>query len=70
MAPLGQARVLCLGFFLAGHLAGRSRRPQVVGVGAFASEAAIVALLYAAWQLAGRLSVMHAEGAIDRARWI
>ena len=41
-----------------------------MGAGAFASEAAIVAVLYAAWQYAGKLSVTHTEGAADRARWI
>lgn len=37
---------------------------------AFSREASIVAVLYALWQLAGRLSVVHLEGAYSRARWL
>jgi hypothetical protein len=37
---------------------------------AFAKEIAIVLTLYAIWQLAGRLSLVHVDGAIDRGRWI
>ncbi len=33
-------------------------------------EGSIVAALYTLWQLAGRLSVVHLEGAYSRARWL
>ena len=37
---------------------------------AFTKEIAIVLTLYAIWQLAGHLSLVHVDGAIDRGRWI
>ncbi|MGH8859737.1 MAG: phosphatase PAP2 family protein [Jatrophihabitantaceae bacterium] len=39
-------------------------------VAPFAFEAAILALLYALWQLAGRLSVHGTSDALQRAQWI
>lgn len=36
----------------------------------FASESALIALLYAVWQYAGELSVTGTSGAFARARWI
>jgi hypothetical protein len=36
----------------------------------FAFEAAIIGVLYAMWQLAGKLSVLGTSGALARARWI
>ena len=36
----------------------------------FALEAALVCSLYSLWRIAGKLSVRHAEGAVDRAVWI
>ncbi len=36
----------------------------------FALEAALVCSLYSLWCIAGKLSVRHAEGAVDRAVWI
>ena len=38
--------------------------------GAFARETAIVLVLYAIWQFAGKLSVMQVTGALDRGRWV
>lgn len=37
---------------------------------AIAAESAILAVLYALWQLAGQLSVMKIDGAIERGQWI
>ncbi len=37
---------------------------------AVASEAAVVAGLYSIWQLAGTVSVMKVNGALERARWL
>jgi PAP2 superfamily len=45
-------------------------RRSVEVVSAFAKEIAIVLTLYAIWQLAGHLSLVHVDGAIDRGRWI
>ena len=42
----------------------------MVVAGAFAREAALVLVLYAIWQVAGRLSVMQVDGALDRGRWV
>ena len=38
--------------------------------GAFVREAAVVVGLFALWQLAGSFSLMGADGATDRARWL
>ncbi len=37
---------------------------------AFAKETAIILSLYAIWQLMGKLSVVHVDGAIWRGRWL
>ena len=42
------------------------RRMQIVS--AFARETAIILVLYALWQLAGRLSVMQVTDAVSRGR--
>jgi len=44
--------------------------PRVAVARAFAGELALVLGLYALWQVAGQLSVMRVDGAIDRGRWI
>ena len=46
----------------------RPVRPFWVGAAAFAREAALIAGLYSLWQLAGTLSVMQVDGALDRGR--
>jgi len=54
-------------------LAARMRRRQqrwLVGTRTVASEAAVVAGLYSVWQLAGSVSVMRVDDALDRARSI
>jgi hypothetical protein len=48
----------------------RPVRPLWVGASAFAREAALIAGLYSLWQLAGTLSVMQVDGALDRGRAI
>ncbi len=53
-----------------GVAARRARRPWVTGAGAFARETALVLVLYAIWQLAGRLSVMQVDGALARGRGV
>jgi hypothetical protein len=45
-------------------------RRWVVITRAFAKETAIILSLYAIWQLAGRLSLVHVDGAIWRGRWL
>ena len=50
--------------------ASRSGRPGWRGATAVAREAALIAGLYALWQLAGTLSVMRVNGAIGRGRWL
>jgi hypothetical protein len=45
-------------------------RRWVVISSAFAKETAIILSLYAIWQLAGRLSLVHVDGAIWRGRWL
>jgi len=45
-------------------------RRWLVVVRAVATEAAVVAGLYSIWQLAGTVSVMRVDGALERARWI
>lgn len=46
------------------------RRGLAPGGAAFLGETALVAALYAAWQYAGRISIMRIDGAMDRARSI
>lgn len=40
------------------------------GAAAVAREAALVVALYGLWQMAGTLSVVRVDGALDRGRWI
>lgn len=65
--------VLAVVCFVVGWWTGRSestdsdrRRP----IGAVANEAGLLALLYAMWQLAGRLSVLQITNAVARGQWI
>lgn len=53
-----------------GMSARRAADPRVLVAGAFARETAVVLVLYAIWQIAGQLSVMHVTGAVDRGRWV
>lgn len=46
------------------------RQPRVRKLAPFAFEAAILAMLYSLWQLAGEWSVTGYYSALDRARWI
>ena len=39
-------------------------------IGSFAREAALILGLFSLWQLAGDLSVLRVEGAVDRGRWL
>jgi hypothetical protein len=48
----------------------RSSNRRVILAGAFARETALVLVLYAIWQFAGKLSVMQVTGALDRGRWV
>jgi hypothetical protein len=45
-------------------------RRSVVIASAFAKETAIILSLYAVWQLMGRLSLVHVDGAIWRGKWL
>ncbi|MFD7986150.1 phosphatase PAP2 family protein [Kitasatospora indigofera] len=51
----------------AGYAAKRLRRPSL---GSLLREAGILLALFALWQLVGRLSLMSADHALDRAAWI
>jgi heme A synthase len=44
--------------------------PRLHSIAPFAREATIIAGLYSVWQLAGTLSVLGTQGALDRADWI
>lgn len=59
--------VLAVTFAALGLLT-RPVRPFWRGAAAFAREAALIAALYSLWQLAGTLSVMQVDGALDRGR--
>ena len=63
--PWQWAVVLAVGLAALGLLT-RPVRPLWVGAAAFAREAALIAGLYSLWQLAGTLSVMQVDGALDR----
>ena len=54
---------------LTAWLRGFDRRSAVVAYG-FARETAIILSLYTVWQVAGKLSVMHIDGAIGRGQWL
>jgi hypothetical protein len=47
-----------------------SNNRTIRAIGAFARETAVIGVLYALWQLAGRISVTSTKGAVARARWI
>lgn len=51
--------------FAASQLA--ERRPPLAS---FAREATVISLLYSLWQIAGRLSLLGIDDAIDRAEWL
>ena len=67
--PWQWAVVLAVGLAALGLLS-RPVRPFWMGAAAFAREAALIAGLYSLWQLAGTLSVMQVDGALDRGRAI
>jgi hypothetical protein len=54
----------------AGSAAALSSKRVVRAVGAFSREAAVIGALYGLWELAGKVSVTGANGALRRARWI
>jgi len=64
IAAVGAMLLLVPGFAFAGT------EGRLGAAAAVAREAAIVAVLYSLWQLAGHLSVVHLEGAIGRAEWL
>lgn len=53
-----------------GGLAALSSDRRVRAVGAFLREAAVIGVLYGLWQLAGRLSGLSTDDALQRAHWI
>ncbi len=53
-----------------GAVLARSPRQAVRTASAFARETALIGVLYALWQLVGKLSVTGTDGAFARARWI
>lgn len=55
---------------VAGIAGSRARSGRLRAASAFVVEAAVVAALYALWQLAGKLSTTGVHGAFARARWI
>lgn len=65
-----QAAALAVGLLVAGGIAAVVPARRVRLLRPFAVEGAIVAGLYAIWQLAGTLSHENVSGAFARARWI
>lgn len=65
-----QAAVLAVGLVVLGAALSFARRRRLHALGPFAREGAIVAGLYAIWQLAGAQSHSNTSGAFARARWI
>jgi hypothetical protein len=65
-----QSGVLCAGLLATAATLHVSGRPRVRVLIPYARETAIIAGLYALWQLAGTLSVLGTSGAFARARWI
>jgi PAP2 superfamily len=65
-----QAALLAVALFGAAMLASRCRLDRLRRNWVFAREAAVIAALYALWQLAGSLSLIGSRGAFARARWI
>jgi hypothetical protein len=58
------------GLALVGSAMALSTNRAVRAVGAFARETAVIGVLYALWELAGRISVTGTSGAMQRSRWI
>ncbi len=54
----------------AGIAACWSPRPRIRAAGAFAREAALVLALYAIWNYAGKLSLVHVDEAFANGRWV
>jgi hypothetical protein len=70
-AALALAGALAIVPFLA--VIGLLARPQRRGARfamSFARETAVVLSLYALWQYAGTLALLHVDGAVNRGRWI
>jgi len=65
-----QAGELAGALALGGLAAARAAAPRARAAGAFLREGAMVAGLFALWQLAGTLSTTDGAGAFSRARWI
>ena len=68
--PWDIAAVLALGLVAASLVARRRPRRWLRVAAPFAQETALVLALYALWQLAGHLSVMRIDGALDRGQAI
>jgi len=68
--PWDIAAGLALGLLVASLVARRRPRRWLRVAAPFAQETALVLALYALWQLAGHLSVMRVDGALDRGRSI
>jgi hypothetical protein len=64
------ALVLAVVLGAAGAASWRSPRARVRGAGAFAREAALVLALYALWNYAGKLAVVHVDEAFANGRAI
>src|ERR1700712_4638148 len=65
--PAVVAAVVLVGFALGARSSGS---PRMAVARSFAGELALILGLYALWQIAGQLSVMRVDGAIDRGRSI
>ena len=68
--PWNLAALAALGLVAIGVTARRVGGQRVVAASAWATEAALVFGLYAIWQRAGELSVLHEQGAITRGRQV
>ena len=68
--PWNLAALAALGLVAVGVTARRVGGPRVVAASAWATEAALVFGLYAIWQRAGELSVLHEKGALTRGRQV
>lgn len=68
--PWEMAVLLAVWLAALGFLLRRSSRRFYLGAAAFATEAAIVSVLYALWQFAGKITVLNMDGAFDNARWV
>jgi hypothetical protein len=68
--PWNQAAIIGLALVVLGVAARRSGRSKLVAASAWAAEASLVFGLYAIWQRAGELSLLHESGAAARGRQI